>query len=290
MRRAIGIAASAELWVLCVALSGLGCVGLPDEPVEAVAEVDAAGVETLLLDGGAQRPQTGAPYMGPQCASAVSRDAGGAEAAPWEDLIEGADGGVDPVLEQASAGGMGLVIEGDPLPSLMRPSRAGDVVITELMIDPSARRDDDAEWIELWNASATEPLELTGCTLDDGGNTPRVLGELVIEANGLATIGRSVDAGFSPDLIVAMSFSNTADTAALICDGVEIDRVTYGAGFPLAAGASVALDPGAWSAVDNDLGDRWCSATDVYAGDRGTPGQPNPSCFEMADAGSDAGL
>jgi hypothetical protein len=71
-----------------------------------------------------------------------------------------------------------------------------------------------------------------------------------------------------------------------VCSGVVIDRVSYGAGFPLAAGASMALDPAALDATSNDHGSAWCLGRDGASGDLGTPGAANPAC---ADDDADAG-
>jgi hypothetical protein len=67
---------------------------------------------------------------------------------------------------------------------------------------------------------------------------------------------------------------------------VEIDRVSFGPGYPLMAGASLALDPLAWPSADNDTPALWCASTEVFAGDRGTPGVFNPSCSDDLDAGT----
>jgi hypothetical protein len=284
MRRVIAIVGSVELWALCCAT---GCVALPETPDEMSEALDAADVVRIELDGGPPRPPTGAPYTGPQCATQPpgAHDAGLAQAGASAPPV----GQGDSAVAHAGAGGEGdaAIIPGQP--AAARPTHVGDIVITELMVDPSAQRDDVGEWIELWNATTTD-LELTGCTIDDGGATPRAISELVVAAMDVATIGRSLQVGFVPDVVAAISLSNTADSVALICDGLEIDRVSYGAGFPLRAGVSMSLDSASFDAADNDLPEVWCAATEVYATDRGTPGQLNPSCFAIADAGgADAG-
>jgi len=170
-------------------------------------------------------------------------------------------------------------------PALPGPKHAGDIVITEIMFDPAGRRDDDGEWVELWNALDAQPLSLEGCVLDDGGTTPRPLSAFVIDPLAYATIGRGEGAGFLPDLVAPITLTNTADTVALLCDGVEIDRVRYDKSFPLRSGASLSLDSALQTAIDNDAPSAWCRGVDDYGGDLGTPGASNPSCT-ASDAGA----
>jgi hypothetical protein len=98
------------------------------------------------------------------------------------------------------------------------------------------------------------------------------------------TLGRGPEAGFTPDLVISLSLTNSSDTVALLCDGVEIDRVRYDASFPLRSGASLSLDPALMTPLENDDPASWCLGTEDYGGDLGTPGLPNPSC-SPADAG-----
>jgi hypothetical protein len=168
-------------------------------------------------------------------------------------------------------------------PPMPGPQSAGELVITEIMFDPKGRPDGDGEWIELWNA-ADAALSLESCALDDGAATPRKLSALTLEPGAFATIGRGAEGGFPPDVIAALTLTNTNDTVAIVCDGIEIDRVTYDGAFPLKAGASLSLDAAATTAADNDDPSNWCPGVDDYGGDLGTPGAPNPSC-SPSDAG-----
>jgi hypothetical protein len=161
-------------------------------------------------------------------------------------------------------------------------------VITEIMADPSALRDDAGEWIELWNPSAENAFSLEGCSLDDGAQSPRTLpGSPVIAPLSSLTLARSLEVPFLPGVVLALSLANSSDLVALVCGGTVIDRVAYGAGFPLRAGASMSLDPEAHDAISNDSASAWCQATSSYGGDLGTPGEANPDCDAAdADAGS----
>lgn len=279
MRRVVAIAVGMQMWV--------GCVALPEEEGEA-ALLDGAIAGELVLDGGTSRPPVGQPYRGPQCSTTEPmRDGGGGyidgsdAAVPSGGDGDGdqghAGGGGEPALPMADAGMMGPT----PMPG---PEHPGDVVITEIMFDPKGRPDGDGEWIELWNATDAA-LSLGACALDDGAATRRMLSALVLEPGAFATIGRGAEGGFPPDIIAALSLTNTSDTVAIVCDGVEIDRVTYDGTFPLKAGASLSLEPSAMTAIDNDDSVNWCQGVDDYGGDLGTPGAPNPSC-SPPDAGA----
>jgi hypothetical protein len=173
-------------------------------------------------------------------------------------------------------------------PSLSHPSRAGQVVISEIMVNPELVSDTAGEWFELRNESASQGFELSGCSIDDGSAKPHALpAPLVLAPGAFVAIGRSAQVGFQADALLSFSFSNTADVLALICDGVEIDRVAYDSSFPLAAGASMSLDPGCADASCNDRASAWCLGRIAYAAGFGTPGSANPPCSEPVDA--DAG-
>jgi hypothetical protein len=167
--------------------------------------------------------------------------------------------------------------------------RHGDLIITEIMIDPQEVDDSDGEYVELYNASA-EPIALDGFVLHDGaadshtissGGTavvaPGALFVLGVESNPAYNGGAAVDyeyAGFDLD--------QGADAVILEYLGVEVDSVAYdwGWSFPSPSGASMILDPLLIDAVDNDDGASWCgSTTPLFAGgDFGTPGAVNDSC------------
>ena len=272
MKRAIVFAVCVPVWT--------GCVAVPEGPAQAL--VDGGADHELVLDGGSSRPPVGQPYRGPQCATLPGAgDAGHATPGDIDAAAEpGGDGdgdgsGGEPTQPVADAGVLP--------PSLPRPERAGDVLITEIMLDPKGRPDTDGEWIELWNAQAGA-LSLEDCVLDDGASTPRKLDPFVLEPDAYATVGRGAEAGFAPDLVVALALTNGSDTVALLCDGVEIDRVSYDGTFPLRAGASLSLDPTFATPLENDDPASWCAGALDYGGDLGTPGEPNPSC-SPTDAG-----
>ena len=138
-------------------------------------------------------------------------------------------------------------------------------------------------------AAESTTFDLAGCALDDGGARKPITDALLVPPGGFVTLARSEAAGFVPDLTLSFSLANQADAIALACDAVIVDRVVYGAGFPLAPGVSMALDPAASDATSNDQPGAWCLSPAASAGygELGTPGAANPPCH--GDVDSDAG-
>jgi hypothetical protein len=272
-----------------LACLGSGCLDTKPEPPTAAAGrgADFCGWDD---EGGSAKPATAQPATGGSVAARTSSSdsrsrpsqpsAAGAAARPEADEPPGDAGGPPPDDTAAP-------------PHAEQPTAAvqpGDLVISELMIDPKALTDTQGEWVELYNATAHE-LELRDCQLDDGGKSLHDVAVLRVAAGAYLTIARGADPGFTPDAIVALSLTNSADSVALVCQGTEIDRVSYDAAaeFPLHTGASLSLDPSQLDAQRNDVGSAWCAGQNDYNADLGTPGQANPSCHLEGDApaGSD---
>jgi hypothetical protein len=273
---------------LCAAGWLTACVQIPTEPLsdlQALAPDGSVAFE-LSIDAGAARPPTEAPYTGPECdpvpaPSDLDPDApGAAGGSAAEDPAESSGGGAGMASVDGARGEAG---DGSGEPP--RPAVAGDVVISELMVDPLTLADTAGEWIELHNPGP-EPLTLTGCELLDGDRARVIETPLTVPAGEQVVIARGEMPGLTPDAVVSLVLSNSGDSVGLRCDGVTIDRVTYGEGFPITAGASLSLSATALDAELNDHAEAWCAATDSFGGDRGTPGAPNPPCEgDDADAG-----
>ena len=173
-------------------------------------------------------------------------------------------------------------------PNLPGPG-PGDLVISELMIDPVAATDPLGEWIELLNVSGKE-LNLGGCTLSDGVTDHVALatqtnGLLLVPAAERLVLGASTDpeenGGAEVDVAyTSMLLANVADRVILRCNGALVDEVAWDAEFfPVVPGAAMALDPASTGTATNDPPTAWCSAATVYGdGDYGTPGSLNAAC------------
>lgn len=173
-----------------------------------------------------------------------------------------------------------------PMPEVVpAPTLAGQLVITELMIDPQTLSDSQGEWIELHNVTQ-RTFELRGCELDDGAKAAHAIElSLRIAPAGYATLARQANPGFTPSIVMPLSLTNSGDRVAIRCGGREIDRVSYDQSFPLHSGASLALDPTRLD--DRSHPSAWCPGHDSYGPELGTPGAPNPSCEEDQDAGAE---
>ena len=192
-------------------------------------------------------------------------------------------------VETIDCAALGGSCAGDACVGTASAPGPGEVVVTELLVDPDAASDGQAEWIELLNVSS-EAVLLDGCVIGDvsGGDahalTPTA--PLLVPAGHHVVLARSGDVlkngGVSADYVYggAIDLANDADAVILTCLGEVVDAVTYDAAtYPLAPGAAMQTDPGASTAAANDSPAAWCAAFLPFgAGDAGTPGVLNPAC------------
>jgi len=159
----------------------------------------------------------------------------------------------------------------------------GDVIINEVMQDPSAVSDGEGEWFELYNATSSG-IDIDGWVIRDDGSNSHVIdngGPLVVPAKGYLVLGNNADfatnGGYQCDYeYSSFTLSNSDDEIVLEEGGVEIDRINYDGGpiWPDPTGASMAWlgPPG-----DNNDGTRWVieGVASYGDGDYGTPGYLN---------------
>ena len=163
---------------------------------------------------------------------------------------------------------------------------AGELIITEINLDPSKVSDPYGEWFEVYNDSG-EDLGLCGWTMADNAGAFEVTSDIVLSPGDYAVFGyttsKSLNGGAGVDFGYgsALALSNTADRVVITLDGTEIDRVEYSktGGFPVTAGKSMELKSSAFDATSNNSSSAWCNATDTFGlGDYGTPGGDNSGC------------
>lgn len=164
-----------------------------------------------------------------------------------------------------------------------KPAGPGDLVITEIMFDPTAVADGVGEWFEVKNVSATT-IDLAGLTVKDAGTEQfQIPGPLTLAAGATLVLGRNgvaldnggVTVGFVYG--TAMTLANSGDSIRIVRGNTVLDEVSYASGWPLAAGKSLSLDRD--KAASNDLAASWCVAQAKYnAVDYGSPGADNPNC------------
>jgi hypothetical protein len=207
-----------------------------------------------------------------------------------EDEDEDDDGG------SGSGGGSGGSGSGPgDSSSTARDPYMGEIVISELMIDPDSVDDQDGEWIELHNITG-DWLDLTGHRLADGDLDdmeidPTGSGSLVVQPGGYLVIcavddywdngGVRCDGTFRWWTFGGgFAMSNTEDEV-LVRDpfGGILDRVRWVEGFAEVGGA-MGLDPDEHSISRNDDLDHWCDQWSwLPFGDSGTPGEDNDTCW-----------
>ena len=167
--------------------------------------------------------------------------------------------------------------------------RSGDLVVTELMIDPSLA-EPGAEWLEIKNVSA-KPIDLNGLQLvGKGTEKSSVLNfSLIVQPGAYVVLASSADPVKNGDVKPAWAYgsgfslsNSTQDIVELHLGGVVVDKVdfTMGAGgWPKATGASLQLSDANTDAISNDAPVNWCVSTVAWAaGDKGTPGAANGVC------------
>jgi len=170
------------------------------------------------------------------------------------------------------------------------PPTPGDLVITELMINPSNVRDKDGEWFEVVNVS-DHVIDLVGLHVSDADANEFVVSAqspINLGAGEYFVFGPNADSTTNGDVAVDYEYSglmlnNNGDSLTLSFDGRTIDSVSYDDGtlYPLQSGASMSLDPGFEDSDANDDPLHWCAATRSYdAHNKGTPGRVNDACSQ----------
>jgi len=159
-----------------------------------------------------------------------------------------------------------------------------DIIITEIMQNPSVLGDDVGEWYEIHNTGGT-PVDLDGWTMADlGTNTHTIVGTTVVAAGAYAVLGLNATAMAGEGVTLLYQYStftlaNGDDEIILTnASAVEIDRVEWDGGpvWPDPNGASMMWNE---ASGDNNVGANWTASTVPFGnGDLGTPGAANGVC------------
>lgn len=276
---------SAQSLVFFVVVGAIGCV--PRTPaLEGLVGASGSGGGQ---DGGnpeavtrADAPLATAPPPA-DAAPDRPRDGTGGSSDARADLGGSKEAGTDAPRE---AGGdlPGEVSASDARPG--RAPRAGDLAITELMVDP-AGNDLGHEWVEIANLTG-DALDLAALRLaDDATEFPFDGG--ILAPRALLVLGQSADRAHNGDAPVdraygtRLAFNNGADRLTLCAgpcaEGVVLASFTWTSlGSAYAGRAVIVTASGAT-----------CPAAEPYGSgaDLGTPGRPNPPCAAQVDAGRD---
>ena len=153
------------------------------------------------------------------------------------------------------------------------------IVISEIMINPSAVSDSYGEWFEVVNMTDMT-IDLQGWTIKDGDENGHIINNigntLLISPGEYIVLSRnndfSINGGLISDYVYeGISFSNSEDAILLMnVEGEIIDEVQYTNSWPILSGSSIEIHD---LNLNNNDNFNWFSATSIYGdGDFGTPG------------------
>lgn len=179
----------------------------------------------------------------------------------------------------------GISEANEPPPPPLICVNPGDLIITEIMVNPETPIDDsEGEWVEIYNPTGSA-IDIEGYTLSDGGGSNVINngGPLMIPAGEYITVGKSAtnNGGITHDYIYnGIVLTNSGDSFEISCDEMVIDHVPIDASM---AGRSHSLDPAHLSATDNNMLSNWCFTPEevtfqYHTTNYGTPGVSNGSC------------
>jgi len=166
--------------------------------------------------------------------------------------------------------------------------KSGDLLITEIMYDPTALSDAAGEWFEIYNTT-DQTLNLLNLVIVKNGTDRHIIGESVTVSPGSYLVLARTENAVPGDPYVYGTGISLNNTGAILSisnygtdgtDGSVICSVDYGGqDFPSGTGASIGLNPGSLNITGEATGTSWCVATSVYnTGDNGTPGMSNDRC------------
>lgn len=167
----------------------------------------------------------------------------------------------------------------------------GDIVFSEMMINPQLVADEVGEWVELYNTSGS-PIEIEGYTFRDDDYDYWVLeGSMIVPPHDYFVLCADTDPTVNGGIICDGWFLRDPDTPGLALanapdevvlmrpDGVEIDWVYYTDDWYTPA-VALGVDPGWLDSGANDDITHWCDQTTVLSSglEPGTPGLVNDPC------------
>lgn len=247
--------------------------------------VDAGDPDLLDPDGSGSDI---GPYGGPASAAPDADGDGWGDAGWGGDDCDDTDADTWPAAPELPDDGLDQDCDGLDQATLAALVH-GDLVLSEVMVDPALVLDARGEWFEVLNASPYV-VDLIGLELTDlGADTYTVSGAVLVGPGAYALFAVRASADKNGGLPEAdhvwtrrpFRFDNGSDEIVLSYDGLEFDRLAWGSstGLIAPAGASLSLDPEATDATRNDDIGAWCAGSSAYGlGDLGTPGAPNEVC------------
>ena len=165
----------------------------------------------------------------------------------------------------------------------------GELLITEIMYDPTAQADAAGEWFEIYN-NTNHTVNLKNLIIEKNETDHHIITDSInLPPGSYQVLARSETAMAGSKYVYGTSITLN-NTGAILSvsnygtdgtDGSVICSVNYGGqDFPSASGASLCLDPDLLNLLNAASGSSWCVSTTVFdTGDTGTPGGANDNCF-----------
>ena len=178
--------------------------------------------------------------------------------------------------------------------SLSYGQNVGDVIITEIMQNPSGA-DSGKEWFEIFNTTSFD-INLKNYKIKYGSTSisnHKINSDLIVPPNGYVVLGNNSDETTNGGIhieyihVQSIQLGNSSYTLGIISsDGSTlIDEVVWdnGVTFPDPLGASMSLKTTVMTSTANDNGANWTTAITPYGdGDLGTPGAQNDQALSLA--------
>lgn len=169
------------------------------------------------------------------------------------------------------------------------------IVISEIMQNPDAVKDDEGEYFEVYN-STDIPVDLKGWTIRTNTAEDVIENSLIVPARGYAVLGKNADSTTNGGVVVDYQYSaslflnNSSGSISITCSNDVFDTVIWNndANFPSFKGKSMELAVEKHTALDNDLAENWLEASfkiDVTnaVSDFGSPGRRNDFTLTIKD-------
>jgi subtilisin-like proprotein convertase family protein len=166
----------------------------------------------------------------------------------------------------------------------VRVPQPGDLVITEIMVNPAQVSASQGQWFEIYSL-ADERINLEGAVIENASQSYTIGSSAVLEPSSFLVFGVEDDPALNGQVDVdvvyqGVELAQDADTLTLGYSGQILDQVVYGSTYPVAEGYSMTLHPSLFSPVENDTAGSWCFARRSYnSSDFGTPRGPNDECL-----------
>jgi len=162
------------------------------------------------------------------------------------------------------------------------PETVANIVISEIMPNPSAVSDGNGEWFEVFNADSII-IDLNNWVIKDNDsdspnyNTISVATSLNIEPGEYLVLGNNADSTTNGGLFVDYEYSGfylgNFEDEIILLDSTQniVDQVFYTTEFPFGNGISMYLSE---ITADNNDAPNWVASTNSFGdGDLGTPGR-----------------